>query len=166
MNVKPVSKNSLGSCAILGASGHGKVIAEMAELNGYSDIHFYDDRWPSLGRIELWQVSGNSETLLKQAQHYANVVVAIGNNATRLEKYNQLVASGASCLPLVHPSAIVSRYANVENGTVVMAGAVINPFSRIGQACIINTAATVDHDCVIEDGVHLSPGVHLAGGVE
>ncbi|BCK18635.1 acetyltransferase [Vibrio cholerae] len=166
MNVKPVSKNSLGSCAILGASGHGKVIAEMAELNGYSDIHFYDDRWPSLGRVELWQVSGNSETLLKQARNYANVVVAIGNNATRLEKYNQLVASGASCLPLVHPSAIVSRYANVENGTVVMAGAVINPFSRIGQACIINTAATVDHDCVIEDGVHLSPGVHLAGGVE
>lgn len=153
-------------CAILGASGHGKVIAEIAELNGFSGIHFYDDRWPELAQVEHWPVLGDSDALFKQVAHYANVVVAIGDNATRLEKYHQLFVQGACCLPLVHPSAIVSRYADLDCGTVVMAGAVINPFSRIGKACIINTAATVDHDCVIADGSHLSPGAHLAGGVE
>jgi len=152
-------------CAILGASGHGKVIAEIAELNGFSGIHFYDDRWPELTQVEHWPVLGNSDALLKQVAHYANVVVAIGHNATRLEKYHQLFAQGAHCLPLVHPSATISRYAHIECGTVVMAGAVVNPFSRIGKACIINTAATVDHDCIIADGVHISPGAHLAGGV-
>ncbi|QQK59354.1 acetyltransferase [Shewanella sp. LC6] len=165
MNAKPLNKQSLGPCAILGASGHGKVIAEMAELNGYPDIHFYDDRWPELKQVEHWPVLGNSNALINHVANYSNVVVAIGHNATRLEKYHQLFVQGAHCLPLIHPSAIISRYAHLECGTVVMAGAVINPFSCIGKACIINTAATVDHDCVIADGVHISPGAHLAGGV-
>lgn len=153
-------------CAILGASGHGKVVAEIAELNGFSEIHFYDDRWPELSQVEDWPVLGNSDCLLKQVANYANIVVAIGHNPTRLEKYCRLFTEGARCLPLIHPSAVVSRYASLERGTVVMAGVVINPFSRIGQACIINTGATVDHDCLISDGVHISPGAHLAGGVE
>lgn len=157
---------SHGPCAILGASGHGKVIAEIAELNGFSEIHFYDDRWPELSHVEHWPVSGNSDALIKQAANYANIVVAIGHNATRLNRYRMLFEFGAHCLPLVHPSAVVSRYAKLEVGTVVMAAAVISPFSRIGKACIINTAATVDHDCVIADGVHVSPGAHLAGAVE
>ncbi|MFB2674383.1 acetyltransferase [Shewanella xiamenensis] len=161
-----MTNHSSGLCAILGASGHGKVIAEIAELNGYPDIHFYDDRWPELKQVEHWPVLGNSNALINQVANYSNVVVAIGHNATRLEKYHQLFVQGACCLPLIHPSAIVSRYADLEGGTVVMAGAVINPFCRIGKACIINTAATVDHDCVIADGSHVSPGAHLAGGVE
>ncbi|CAJ1809643.1 acetyltransferase [Aeromonas veronii] len=165
MKAKSVSKHPLGPCAILGASGHGKVIADIAELNGYSDIHFYDDRWPKLTQVEHWPVRGNSERLFMQVADYANIVVGIGNNAIRLEKYQRLFALGASCLPLVHPRAVISCYASLGIGSVVMAGAVINPCSHIGKACIINTAATVDHDCGVADGVHISPGVHLAGGV-
>lgn len=165
MSAKLGNKHSFGTCAILGASGHGKVIADIAELIGYSDIHFYDDGWPELTQVEHWPVAGDSDSLFTQVADYANIVVAIGNNAIRLEKYQRLFALGASCLPLVHPSAVMSRYASLEDGSVVMAGAVINPFSRIGKACIINTAATVDHDCVLADGVHISPGAHLAGGV-
>lgn len=161
-----MSKITVVSCAILGASGHGKVIAEIAELNGFTEIHFYDDRWPELARIEHWPVSGNSDTLIKRVHNYENIVVAIGHNVTRMNKYRTLFEQGASCLPLVHPSAVVSRYAKLGYGTVVMAGAVVNPFSSIGKGCIINTAATVDHECVIADGVHVSPGAHLAGSVE
>lgn len=161
-----MSNLSVGLCAILGASGHGKVIAEIAELNGFSDIHFYDDRWPDLTQIEHWSVLGNSNTLINQLSEYANIVVAIGHNATRLNKYRMLFDHGGCCFPLVHPSAVVSRYAKLGCGTVVMAGAVINSFSNIGNGCIINTAASVDHDCVIADGVHICPGAHLAGAVE
>ncbi|KAB7664462.1 acetyltransferase [Plesiomonas shigelloides] len=161
-----MNNHSVDSCAILGASGHGKVIAEIAELNGFSEIHFYDDRWPELLQVEHWPVVGNSEILLNQVSNYANIVVAIGHNATRLNKYYQLFSQDARCLPLIHPSAVISGYSCLERGSVVMAGAMINPFSHIGQGCIINTGATVDHDCMIADGVHISPGAHLAGGVE
>jgi sugar O-acyltransferase (sialic acid O-acetyltransferase NeuD family) len=50
-------------------------------------------------------------------------------------------------------------------GSVVFAGAVIQPDVKIGNHCIINTATTIDHDCVLGDYVHLAPGVHLAGNV-
>ncbi|QDF67634.1 acetyltransferase [Shewanella sp. SNU WT4] len=161
-----MSNSSSGSCAILGASGHGKVIAEIAELNGFTEIHFYDDRWPELARIEHWPVYGNSDILIKRIHDYTNIVVAIGDNATRLKKYRLLFEHGACCLPLVHPSAVVSNYAQLGDGTVVMAGAVVNSFSYIGKGCIINTVASVDHDCMIADGVHISPGAHLAGAVQ
>ncbi len=153
------------SCAILGASGHGKVVAEIAELNGYQDIVFFDDRWPELQSVEHWPVKGNSESLLASASSFDLAVIAIGNNNVRLEKQKQLISVGACFSPLVHPRATVSQYAELGLGSVVMANAVINPFVHIGDACIINTSSTIDHDCKLADGVHVSPGSNLAGGV-
>jgi sugar O-acyltransferase (sialic acid O-acetyltransferase NeuD family) len=154
------------SCAILGASGHGKVVAEIAELNGYQEIIFFDDRWPSLISVEHWEVSGDTASLLATASEYDLVVVAIGDNATRCEKQRELIDAGAKFNVLVHPSAIISKYANIKVGTVVMANAVVNPFSHIGPSCIINTKSVVEHDCRLAQGVHISPNASLAGGVE
>ncbi|HFD3588895.1 acetyltransferase [Vibrio parahaemolyticus] len=153
------------TCAILGASGHGKVVAEIAELNGYTNIEFFDDRWPGLQNVEHWPVKGNSETLLKIAAQFDLTVIAIGNNKIRLEKQNQLSTAGAKFSVLEHPRATISQHSQLDEGTVVMAGAVINPFVKVGKACIINTAATIDHDCSLADGVHVSPGCNIAGGV-
>ncbi|WP_342639111.1 acetyltransferase [Vibrio metschnikovii] len=166
MSAKPEMKNLFGTCAILGASGHGKVVAEIAELNGYSEIHFYDDRWPELQSIENWHVVGDSEALLAIVQQYACAGVAIGNNAVRLNKHRQLLEAGAKMPALVHPSAIISGYATISDGCVVMAKAVVNPFAVIGQSCIINTGAIVEHDCILADGVHLSPNSAIAGGTQ
>ena len=154
------------SCAILGASGHGKVIAEIAELNGYHNIVFFDDRWPSIKSVEHWSVSGDTSTLLSNVKEYDLAVVAIGHNATRCAKQRELSSVGASFDVLAHPGAVISKYANIGIGSVVMANAVVNPFSHIGVSCIINTGSTVDHDCKLAEGVHISPGVNLAGGVE
>lgn len=152
-------------CAILGASGHGKVIAELAILNNYNEIFFYDDKWPSIDKVEYWPVVGNTNTLLKDAYKYDLIVVAIGHNATRQNLYQKLLNINSKIPPLVHPSAVISQYSKIGLGTVIMAGAVINPFCRIGQFCIINTSASIDHDCTISDGVHISPGSHLAGSI-
>ncbi|PMH45946.1 acetyltransferase [Vibrio sp. 10N.286.49.B3] len=152
-------------CAILGASGHGKVVAEIAQLNGYSDVCFFDDRWPELNHIEHWPVIGNTESLLHSCTQYDGVIIAIGNNVIRLEKQTLLTRHHAHFPTLIHPVATVSQYATLGKGSVVMAAAVINPFASLGHACIINTSATVDHDCCLADGVHISPGSHLAGGV-
>ncbi len=154
------------SCAILGASGHGKVVAEIAELNGYQNITFFDDRWPSLTSVEHWDVSGDTAALLATAREYDVVVIAIGHNATRCAKQSELSAAGANFNVLSHPSAVISKYANIKAGTVVMANAVVNPFSHIGASCIINTSSIVEHDCRLAEGVHISPNASLAGGVE
>lgn len=154
------------SCAILGASGHGKVVAEIAELNGYQNITFFDDRWPSLTSVEHWNASGDTVSLLAVAHEYDMVVVAIGHNATRCVKQCELSAVGANFDVLAHPSAVISKYANISAGTVVMANAVVNPFSHIGASCIINTSSIVEHDCKLAEGVHISPNASLAGGVE
>ncbi|QYJ98963.1 acetyltransferase [Shewanella alkalitolerans] len=156
----------MSSCAILGASGHGKVIAELAELNGFKEITFFDDRWPELQQLEHWSVCGDTSVLITSVNKYDLVVVAIGNNSIRLEKNHQLKNAGGKLSVLVHPSAVVSKYASLGDGTVVMANAVINSFTDIGEACIINTSSTIDHDTVVDDGVHVSPGANLAGGVK
>ena len=150
--------------AILGASGHGKVVAEIAELNGW-DVVFFDDRFPSFNCVAHWSVIGTTLDLFNGLGNFDCCFVAIGNNRVRLEKQRALTNKGAAFPVLIHPNAVVSRYASVEAGSVVMAGAVINPFVEVKQACIINTSASVDHDCVLAEGVHISPGAHLAGAV-
>lgn len=154
------------SCAILGASGHGKVVAEIAELNGYHDINFFDDRWPNLISVEHWQVSGDTLSLLEKVNEYDVTVVAIGHNKTRCEKQRELVNAGATFDILAHPSAVISKYAKISKGTVIMANVALNPFCKVGDSCIINTNSTVEHDCVLADGVHISPNASLSGGVQ
>ena len=151
--------------AILGASGHGKVLADIALLTGWTKIDFFDDRFPELNTLEQWSVVGNTKQLLQQLPNYDGVIVGIGNNKIRLEKQNQLAKLNAPLITLIHPRAVISNMSQIGLGSVVMANAVINPFAKIGQACIINTSATVDHDCILANGVHISPGSHLAGAV-
>ena len=163
--------------AILGASGHGKVIAEIAELIGFEEVVFFDDAWtghesPDEGIEETqasgfpWKVVGNTETLLASVGEFDTCFVGIGNNGVRWGKQRLLKQSGAHLKQLIHPTATVSKYAVVGEGSVVMANAVINPFAKIGAACIVNTASTIDHDCILNHAVHVSAGANLGGGVE
>jgi sugar O-acyltransferase (sialic acid O-acetyltransferase NeuD family) len=151
--------------AILGASGHGKVVADVALQAGWDDVRFYDDRWPQIEILEEWFVIGSTNDLLGSHEEYAGVIVAIGDNRTRLSKQRDLSAAGAEMVSIVHPKAIVSTRTIVGRGSVIVGGAVVNAYATAGIACIINSGATVDHDCELADGVHISPGAHLGGGV-
>lgn len=144
---------------IIGASGHGKVVADIAVLNGYKDIAFLDNN-PKINTCAGYPVLGPDAMALELD---GDVFVAIGNAEARkrlIERYKT-----RSFPVLIHPSAVVAESAEVGAGSVVMAGAVINSGARIGQGCIINTSSSVDHDCIIEDFCHISVGTHLSGTV-
>nr|WP_299037614.1 acetyltransferase [uncultured Psychrobacter sp.] len=152
--------------AILGASGHGKVLADIAELTGWEKIDFFDDAWPERKNNGAWQVIGDTQKLLNSLKAYDGVIVAIGNNKIRQQKLQQLDSAGAKIITLIHPSATVSRYTRIGLGSVIVAGAVINPDCIIGSGSIINTCSSVGHDCILGDAVHICPGARLAGGSE
>jgi sugar O-acyltransferase (sialic acid O-acetyltransferase NeuD family) len=151
--------------AILGASGHGKVVADAAQLSGWSEVVFFDDAWPELQVNSHWPVVGDTLALLSQIGDVDGVIVAIGNNSIRLEKLTMLNDLGVSLATIIHPQAVVSRYSNIGGGSIVCAGAVVNTDACIGLGAILNTGCSVDHDCLLADAVHISPGARLAGGV-
>lgn len=153
------------SLAILGASGHGKVLADTAMASGWRKIEFYDDAWPGKQANERWQIVGCSGALLDALLHIDSVAVGIGRNDARLDRLRELVSKSVSLATIVHPQASVSRFAEVTPGAVVLAGGVVSVDSRVGLGAIINTGATVDRDCLIGDGAHLCPGSHLASDV-
>ena len=145
---------------IIGASGNGKVVADLALKNNYKIKGFLDDNG-SLKEMVDFPVLGK----ICEAEQYKNTcefVIAIGSNAIRekiAEQYNMKWAT------LVHPTATIGIDVDIEDGTVVMANAVINSSTRIGKHCIINTGAIVEHDNILEDYVHIAPNASLAGAV-
>lgn len=149
--------------AILGASGHGKVVADLAELCGF-DVVFFDDAYPEKNRIEHYNVEGDFADLLIAKTKYKKAIVAIGNNEIRMSLSKQLSRAGFVLPILIHPTSVISKYAKIASGSVVFANSVINAFAKIGENCIINTGAIVEHDCDLGDSIHLSPNVALGGG--
>ena len=150
---------------IIGASGHGKVCADIAlKLQKYDEILFLDDD-ETIKECMGFPVIGKS-TDAEQYINEADFFVAIGNARIRKNVTGQLANLKASITTLIHPRAVIGENVVIGKGTAVIAGAVVNPDSKIGQGCIINTCSSVDHDCNIGDYVHVSVGAHVCGTVE
>lgn len=147
---------------IIGASGHGKVVADIAEKSGYGDIRFLDDD-STLKDCLGYPVVGATADAERYPKY--EFIVAIGNPSIRENVQRMLENKQLKVATLIHPNAVVAKGVSIGAGTVVMAGAVVNPSCKIGKGCIINTSASVDHDNVLSDYVHVSVGSHLAGNV-
>lgn len=153
---------------ILGAGGHGRVVADAAErsADSWTEIAFLDDRFPELARSGAWRVIGRLGELAGFAAQYEACIAAVGDAALRLGLLERASAAGFTVPLIVHARATISAHARLEPGTVVAAGAVVSVGAKVARGCIINTGATIDHDCRLAEGVHVCPGAHLAGGVE
>lgn len=149
---------------IIGASGHGKVVADIAiKMNKWQSIAFLDDD-------ESIKTSMGLEVIGKTADAFtykdeADFFVAIGSNVTREKIQEKLIEEGLNVVSLIHPSSVIGTDLEIGIGTAIMAGVVVNGSTRIGKGCIINTSSSLDHDNAIDDYVHISPGVRTAGNV-
>lgn len=150
---------------IIGASGHGRVVADIAiKMNKWKSIVFLDDD-NSINTCMGLEVIGKTDDAIIYKDE-ADFFVAIGNNEIREKVQEKLIDEELSIVTLIHPSTVIGTDVEIDIGTTVMAGVVINSSSRIGKGCIINTSSSLDHDNIIEDYVHISPGANLAGTVK
>jgi sugar O-acyltransferase (sialic acid O-acetyltransferase NeuD family) len=145
---------------LFGASGHCKVVIDIIEASKEYTIASVIDHNPKsdfiseIPILNFNQIDGFEEKLF---------IVSIGDNKKR-KRVVELI--NAIFLRAIHPQSVISRFSKIGEGSVVMAGAIINADSRIGKHCIINTGAVVEHDCLIDDYVHVSPNASVAGNVK
>ena len=142
---------------IIGAGGQGRVCADIAGLMGYGQILFLDD---GDSPCAAGKISDYSRYLQD-----ADFFVAIGNGAVRRKIQTMLEENGAPIATLIHPNATVAKDVEIGRGTAVMAGAVINPGATVGCGNIVNTCASVDHDCRVGNYLHIAVGARICGTV-
>lgn len=143
---------------IIGAGGHGKVVAEAAELeNKYDKIAFLDDN-NKLDSIYNFPMMGKVINYKNLKDKYKYAFVAIGNNEVRIRILDDILKEGFIVPIIIHPKATVSNYSKIGLGTIVLSGAIVNVNSYIGRGCILNINSTLDHDSTLGDGVHISSG--------
>jgi acetyltransferase EpsM len=155
---------------IVGAGGHARVVADIVRLcSRYSIVGYLDEVNPER-RGTAWNgaaILGGLEEIGRLRSSCVNTAfVAVGDCDGRLRIAERLVAAGFELPVLCHPSAIAANDVSIGAGTVLAAGAIVNPGARVGANVIVNTSATVDHDCAIADGVHIAVGARLAGRVQ
>jgi sugar O-acyltransferase (sialic acid O-acetyltransferase NeuD family) len=156
---------------IWGAKGHAKVLKELTDYFGMKLVALFDNdptiQSPIAGvslycgveSFHKWKENNNSPL---------GFLVAIGGDRgqDRLTIHQFLEAKGIVPLVAIHPTAFVAKNAFLDEGTQILARAAICVEARLGKSCIVNTGATVDHECSLGNGVHVCPGAHLAGCVE
>ena len=151
--------------AVFGAGGHGKVVVDAIERSaGLTVACVVDDHPRAEAAVLGHTVAGGREALLARSGAIEGVIVAIGDNRTRMEVADWLEAEGFVLQSVTHPAAVVALSASIGAGALIMPGAVVNAEARIGANAIINTGAVVEHDCVVGDGVPVAPGAVLCGG--
>lgn len=149
----------MSSLVLYGAGGHAKVIYDIILSNNLLLEYLVDDNPPAdfFHHLEIFKPT---DELLKNHK----ILVAVGDAIAR-EKIVNKIKDKSIFTTLIHHSSFVSRFSELGEGTVVMPQVCVNAEVKIGNHCIINTASVIEHDCIIEDFVHISPSVTLAGNI-
>jgi sugar O-acyltransferase (sialic acid O-acetyltransferase NeuD family) len=150
---------------VVGAGGHGRSVAEAAELPDQFDvIGFLDDTLPTGTLVPGWPVLGPVGSTVNYRAATKRAIVVIGNNYVRDKLMQQLTTAGFEWSTVVHPLAVVSPRAVLGEGSAVMASAIVATEARLGQGSIVNCGAVVDHHAIVEDFGHLGVNACMAGG--
>ena len=143
---------------LIGAGGHAKVVRDILDACCIPFSGVVTDN--------LKEVAFMEKKILHSMDGVDEAIICVGNNRTRKKLAEELSQQGVTFGMGIHPSVIMSKYASVDEGTVIMQGVVIQSCAKIGKHCIVNTSASIDHDNVLGDFVHISPHATLCGEVE
>ncbi|MHC1783136.1 MAG: acetyltransferase [Anaerolineaceae bacterium] len=157
-------------CIILGGGGHAKVLIDAIQASADVLIVAVLDRDPAMKGKNIFgvPVRGSDEMIKELAGDADSFVVGIGSvgdPSTRMKMFEMGLETGLKPLTIIHPKAVISRYAEIGEGSMLFAGSIVNPEARIGKNVIINTGAIIEHDCNIGDHAHVATGARLAGMV-
>jgi len=151
---------------IIGYSGHGFVVLDAAEKAGLNVQAYTEKEEQTYNPFNLKYFGFEGDENFDGWNKDHEFILGIGDNRIR-EKVTELVASKkGKLISVIHPSAKISSYTKIGNGTFVAAGAMINPLVKIGKSVIINTGAIIEHECQIGNSAHIAPGAVLAGNVK
>ena len=154
---------------IYGAGGHGRILLELMERAGVGPIAGFIDENTALHgtKVEGIPVLGSLERLpmLIRALHIHRAVMGVGDNEVRRRMATHARSLSLRLLKVIHPTAIIAPSAVIGEGTAVLAGSIIGTHAKVGECNIINTRASVDHDCQTGDFVHIAPAATLCGSV-
>lgn len=156
---------------IIGSGGHAKVVIDIIlqrqkkinddiSIEGILDDSFTENDEKKLFRIPVIGKIDKIRELSKDVY----CVIAIGNNEIRKKIAEQY--KDVKYITLIHPNSVIAEEVQIDEGTVVMAGAIVNSYTKIGKHCIINTGSIIEHDNNLSDYVHISPNATLCGGVK
>jgi len=158
-------KNNMETLAIIGAGGHGKVVADLALNCGWSSVFFFDDNKKNIQPTSLGKVLGNLETLKKDIDLFSAIAFGIGNNKIRRNLIEYFAKTDITLPSLIHPSAYISSFSRVGYACVVLPKVLIHTSSTFGAGVILNSGCVIEHDCIIQNYSHISPNATLAGNV-
>jgi len=154
-----------------GASGHAKVLRELVEHLGYELVATFDNNGEvpaPFADVPLYYGTQGFERW-KQENGSAKTagLVAIGgaSGRIRLDIQRFMEQNQVELIKVIHPTAFVAADAIIRKGSQILVNASVCPEVTVGEACILNTASSVDHESVLGNGVHIAPGAVLAGCV-
>lgn len=156
---------------LYGGTGQAKVVRAILEPQGVRIVLVVDDTpalTPPFADVPLvCGLAGLKAWLAQESPASRGFCITIGapHGLVRVRLATQLCALGLTELSAIHMSAVIDPSATIGPGLQAMAGAIVQPHARIGRQCILNTKASVDHDCVLDDGVDVSPGATVCGEV-
>ena len=113
-----------------------------------------------------YEIISDYSELSIQVLDYRNFIITVGqlkSNATRVRLFNEIKNFGGVFPKIFSPHSYTSKYAQIEEGTVIMHHALINANARIGKNSIVNTGAVIEHDSFVGDHCHIATGAYING---
>ena len=153
------------SLILIGGGGHCKSVINVAEFAGCTILGILDTAEHIGKEVLNYKVIGTDEDICRYID-YASFIVTVGHikdTSLRIKLHEKIISQNGILATLISPMAIVSRYADIGEGSVIMHQAVVNADVRIGKGCIINTFAKIEHDSLIGDYTHVSTGTMVNG---
>lgn len=150
---------------LIGYSGHGYVVAEVAFENHFNIIGYTEKNIKIYNPFDLKYIGFEYETDFKGWENDCDFIIGIGDNNIRQKAYNYIVRKNKKVVSLISPTAAISKTAQIGNGTFINKNVSVNALANIGNNVILNTGCVIEHGCIILDSVHVAPGAVLAGNV-